>query len=30
MIFQGAYLGKTNQLVKVAPCVIMVKVRDLV
>ncbi len=30
MIFQGACLGKTNQLVKVAPCVIMVKAKDLV
>ncbi len=30
MIFQGACLGKTNKLMKVAPCVIMVKARDLV
>ncbi len=30
MIFQGACLGKTNKLVKVTPCVIMVKARDLV
>jgi hypothetical protein len=30
MIFQGACLGKTSKLMKVAPCVIMVKARDLV
>jgi hypothetical protein len=30
MIFQGACLGKTNKLIKVAPCVIMVKARNLV
>jgi hypothetical protein len=30
MIFQGACLGKTNKLMKVAPSVNMVKARDLV
>jgi hypothetical protein len=30
MIFQGACWGKTNKLMKIAPCVIMVKARDLV
>jgi len=30
MIFHAACMGKTNKLMKVAPCVIMVKAKDLV
>jgi hypothetical protein len=30
MIFQGACMGKTSKPMKVAPCVVMVKARNLV